>query len=172
MSVVVLARLGLGLQKVGKQSAKAGPVFGPIVSRIGRKAQFKTAGKRLAFITARKTIIAQFLDLDDIFDAHIAEKIGSKKTSEIVDVFSDRFQRSVFFNGAGLLGRDPRRFIENFFDANSDLVQGIGFSGIVPTIIFGPEISLKATGEALETKDSKILSGLGHALAATADFIF
>lgn len=175
LSVVVLIRLVHGLSKVGKQAKKAGPVFGPIISRIGRKAQFKTAGKRLAFITARGAIIAQFLDPDDVFDKFIAHQVGLKKTSEVVDVFSTRFQRSILINpisGLKLASTNPRKFIENLVDANEDLARGLGLGGIPTTLIFAPEIVFKAQGEALQTKDSKILQGLGKALAATADFVF
>ncbi len=168
MAAVIAIRLGIGLARVGKQAARAGPVFGPIVRRVGRRAQFRLAGKRAARSAVASTIVAEVFDLDDIFDKQIAERFGLKTTEDIVEIIVRSNARSLLFNpvkGGKLLFSDPGKFFFNVIDRKVEFAQRVGFSGIPAAVLFVPETRIKAAGRSIG-------GGLGEFIEEAADFVF
>lgn len=168
MAALILLRLGIGLSKVGKQAVKAGPVFGPIIKRVGRRAQFRLAGKRLARGAVISTVASQVFDLDDLFDVQIAARLGLKTTDEIVDIIVRSNARSLLFNpvkGSELLFKDPGQFFFNVIDRKLDFVKDVGFSGIPAAALFIPETKIKAAGRSIGGK-------FGEFIEEAADFVF
>jgi len=167
MAAVIVIRLALGLRAVSKQAKTAG-VFAPIITRIGRKAQFKLAGKRAARSTAATAIVAEVFDLDDLFDKQVAARLGIKTTDEIVDIIVRSNARSLLFNpikGGELLFRDPGKFFFNVIDRKVEFVKAVGFSGIPAAVLFIPETRIKAAGRSIG-------GSFGKFIEEAADFVF
>ncbi len=153
---------------MSKQSAKAGPVFGPIIKRVGRKAQFKLAGKRLGRSAVVSTVASQVLDLDDLFDVQVAARLGLKTTDQIVEIVERSNARSALFHpikGGKLLFSDPGKFLFNVVDRKLDFARDVGFRGLPAAALFVPEIQLKAAGRTIG-------GSFGKFVEEAADFVF
>ncbi len=168
MAALIFIRLGIGLARASKQAARAGPVFGPIIKRVGRKAQFKLAGKRLARSAIISSVATQVFDLDDLFDKQVANRLGLKTTDEIVDIIVRSNARALLFNpvkGTELLFRDPGKFFFNVLERKVEFAKGVGARGIPAAVLFVPETRIKAAGRTIGGK-------FGEFIEEAADFVF